>query len=180
MKTCLININTRLEYLDDVKQLYLNSFPIEERRPWDDIEYMINVPHEKYFMWVVIEDCQFAGFIAWWELERFRYVEHFAVAKSMRRNGIGSRAIRRFCCADSTPVVLEVELPNRGEIACRRIEFYERNGFVSQCEFNYVQPAYEKGLPEVSLMLMVENNEGNKINLEKIASQIHRYVYKKG
>lgn len=167
-------------HIDEIKALYYESFPEEERRDWCDIVDMINQNHQHYNINVVTIDGRFAGFISWWDFGTFRYVEHFAIKEEMRGKEIGGRSIKDFLEMQSSSVVLEVELPSVGEIASRRIGFYTRHGFNAMTEFKYVQPPYAPNLPEVPMLLMLAANNNETIGISEIAKQIHRYVYKKG
>lgn len=180
MKLKLININNAPMYIDEIKQLYIKSFPEEERREWNDIVCMIEKKNIFFNMYVIIFDGDYVGFITWWNFMSFRYVEHFAIKEELRDKNIGSRSICKFCKMQSSPVVLEVELPTLGEFAYRRIKFYERNGFIAHHEYKYLQPPYAANLPEIPLLLMSWSAK-NKIEcIDEIAEQIHLYVYKKG
>ncbi len=160
----------------DVEMLYYNSFPVEERRPWEGVLTMLSQKDSPYNIYVILRDDAFAGFISWWKLGRFVYIEHFAVEMEMRGDGVGSKSLRRFVDAVQMPVVLEVELPQRGEAARRRIAFYSRNGFTAHPHFDYIQPSYGAGLPLVPLMLMTAGNEG-LLDLKQVAHQLHSVVY---
>lgn len=180
MELKLLNKTFAKCVIDDIKTLYHESFPEEERRNWCDIVDMINKDHLYYNVYVItINDC-FAGFISWWNFGTFRYVEHFAVKEKMRGKGIGGCSIKTFVEMQSSAVVLEVELPSVGVMARRRIGFYERHGFNALEKFEYVQPPYASGLPAVPMMLMLTTNNNETIDIAEIAKQIHRYVYKKG
>lgn len=137
-----------------MRELYHLSFPPEERRQWDEIvRFTADRSHPLNFA-LVTRRGEAVGFITWWRFRHFRYVEHFAVSQAVRGGGIGAAAIKRFVSSGPDPVVLEVELPTEGEMAQRRIRFYERCGFTSHPEYTYIQPPYAEGLSEVPLMLM--------------------------
>ena len=78
------------------------------------------------------ENGKVLGFLNFWELSDFVYLEHFAVDKNLRGKGLGSELIRKLSeiCAGKT-IVLEAEPPELNEFSSRRIEFYRRLGFVS-------------------------------------------------
>ncbi len=179
MEIKLTDISELKDLLPQVKELYLSSFPVEERREWESIAEILADASSPYRMTAILADGEFGGFITSWNLDGIVYVEHFAVALSMRGGGIGGAAVREFVARSSFPVVLEVELPESGAMACRRIEFYRRNGFTACAEYEYIQPPYSAGLPEVPLMLMHSPTGGVSLDLDEITRQIHRNVYKK-
>ncbi len=141
---------------DDMKRaerLYLESFPPEERRPWAQIAHPRKSAGPELLM---ISDSagEFAGFMTIWRFPEFIYVEHFAIEPSRRGTGIGGEAISLLTARETLPVVLEVERPDpEFPLTEKRIQFYARNGF-KILPFNYIQPPYAPGLPEVPLMLM--------------------------
>lgn len=144
--------------LEEIKGLYFASFPEDERRPWESIVDMVNNGFS-YFNMIIARDCEtgkMLGFYTIWRFPQAFYVEHFAVSFECRNRGIGSsilRNIKEF--SGNSPVVVEVELPDKGTDAVKRIDFYKRNGFEALEEFPYYQPPYRPDLEEVPLMLMV-------------------------
>lgn len=177
MEINLIDIRDLKWQIDSVKSLYLTAFPPEERRPWDDIESMLENGGQPYEMYVINCNRVFAGFISYWRFDDFIYVEHFAVESSYRGQGVGTESIRIFVSLDTRPIVLEVEPKASSEMAGRRIDFYLRCGFDAHHDYPYEQPPYAPELPSVPLMLMTYGNK--KLNLDKTMSQIYQYVYKK-
>lgn len=159
-----------------VKKVYYNSFPIEERRAWKNIEYLLSLDDSLYHIDVIFYDKQFVGFISWWAFADFCYVEHFAIDSLNRERGMGTRAVSQFIKDKKKLIVLEVELPGRDEMARRRIAFYMRNGFVAHDNFEYIQPSYGDGLPQVPMMLMTAGVLAN-VDLEFISQQLHEVVY---
>lgn len=159
------------------KEIYLNSFPAEERRDWDCLmDFAVNKSHPLSF-YEIMWHGERIGFITAWSMPcEWTYIEHFAVSEKFRGHGIGKCAVEMFCAVNDK-VVLEVELPECGESAQRRIAFYERCGFTPQTVFEYVQPSYGAGLPEVPMMLMTYG--GSVDSLEKVAGQMKRIVYGK-
>lgn len=173
----LKNIRFCRRSMIQTKKLYYNSFPPEERRAWNDIERRLSVEKSPYNIEVILNGGEFAGFISWWQFADFCYVEHFAIEPAMRGMKIGARAISQFIENRTNPIVLEVELPESGEMARRRIEFYLRNGFVAHSDFDYIQPSYGEGLPLVPMMLMTAGASAN-VNLKHISQQLHEVVYR--
>lgn len=159
-----------------VKKVYYNSFPIEERRAWGNIESLLVSEDSPYNIDAIFHEGQFIGFISWWAFADFCYVEHFAIDSLNRERGMGTRAVSQFIKDKKKLIVLEVELPGRDEMARRRIAFYMRNGFVAHDNFEYIQPSYGDGLPQVPMMLMTAGVLAN-VDLEFISQQLHEVVY---
>ena len=71
------------------------------------------------------------------------------------------------------PVVLEVELPEEGEMAKRRIGFYKRHGFKEYPEFHYIQPPYSPDLSSLEMMIMASA----EIDPGHIRDLLYGFVY---
>lgn len=141
--------------LSQIHSLYMDSFPETERRPWDSVKELISNSSPFYSLYAVTMADTFIGFISVWKLPRATYIEHFAVVADMRSKGIGGTVLNQIIeDAGNEPIVVEVELPDSGQDAPRRIAFYERHGFSAMSDFLYFQPPYAKGLPDVQMMLM--------------------------
>lgn len=160
--------------LKELKKIYMKAFPPEERRDWDDIMSRSHSIGSPMSMTMVMMGNSPAGFITSWNLGNFVYIEHFVIDPMLRNRGIGIKALREFCTAANMPVVLEVERASAGETARRRIRFYERLNFHPYRDFNYIQPPYAPGLPEVPLMLM---STSKSLNPEEISLKLHKIVY---
>lgn len=162
--------NPAPEFLDAAEQLYLESFPPEERRPWGDIVSGPAGPELR----LIFRDGAFAGIITTWDLGTWTYVEHFAIMPYMRGGGIGGLVLERLAGMDEKPLLLEVERPGDGNpMASRRIEFYRRNGF-ALLDYDYIQPPYAPGLPEVPLRLMCTDPA---TDAETATRALHTQVY---
>lgn len=130
------------------------SFPACERRNFDEqfAEFQ-RIP----FRSMVLEDSEnplkILGFMNYWELSGFVYLEHFAVAREFRRHGIGGQLMKRLRETHDIPVILEVEPPETSDYAVRRIKFYENLGFFAN-DYEYYQPPYRADEVPVRLILM--------------------------
>jgi ribosomal protein S18 acetylase RimI-like enzyme len=131
-------------------ELYLRSFPREERRGLRTQRGIMDNP--RYHFEVVTQGATPVGIVLWWEFADVRYVEHLATAPGLRGQGLGGRVLRRFTARSEVPVLLEVEHP-ADEVSRRRVGFYERAGFVPS-DRPYSHPPYRRGGERVPLMLM--------------------------
>lgn len=174
MSVTTLNITDPALIPVELRTLYFDSFPPEERRSWESIMELTDDRSSPFSMTVILRDGMTAGFITWWRLGGARYVEHFAIIPAMRGGGLGGEAIRNFVAADPMPVILEVEPSGSNDMADRRIAFYERCGFTGHRDFKYIQPPYSPGLPEVPLMLMTSDKS---VDLGTTAGEIRRRVY---
>lgn len=161
----------------NIRELYLNSFPADERRPWEAVA-KLSTGHSDFHFTLIISRHRTVGFITWWRLDKAVYVEHFAVFPDLRSSGIGSGALDKFCKFHApSMIILEVEPESDGEMARRRINFYKRCHFELHPEIDYIQPPYAPGLKPVRLMLMTY---GSGPDLTEVAADIHRRVYGAG
>jgi len=153
------------------QSLYTNSFPPEERRPWQQIADTASMP---CLYGLYTADGSFAGLITVWNFDRYAYVEHFAVDPVRRSGGIGAKAIAALRQKLGIPVVLEVEpLDHPDPMAPRRIAFYQRCGF-TLLDHPYIQPPYAPGLPSVPLCLMTTDPT---LDPSDITHTLHTQVY---
>lgn len=162
--------------LAKVHTLYHNSFPKEERRPWELLTNLINTQFPYFKLLVAYDETGcFMGFMTMWRLPRAMYVEHLATEPDVRGKGIGGElidyAIKE---AGNQPLVVEVELPESGPEAPRRIAFYKRHGFEPMDDFTYFQPPYAPGLPDVQLLLMTTRQLDDPT---EFVIQLHTIVY---
>lgn len=169
----LIPIVSNSSILHCVRELYESSFPAEERRPWQELVTLLD--NEKRFsMLAITADGFFVGFMTLWQLSTTVYGEHFAVVPELRGAGIGGVVLDTLLPRLMKPFVGEVEPPETGPIARRRIEFYARHGLHTFPDFYYLQPPYAPGLPSVRLLLI--SNSPN-LDLQATAAEIHHIVY---
>ena len=138
-------------YFDYCWALYEDAFPAVERRA---LPYHLETLECVDFRFeLILCGGEPIGFFGWWELDSFRYVEHFATSPEVRGRGYGEAALREFVQESDKMVILEVELPAE-EMARRRIGFYERLGFCTN-PHPYAHPSYhDRNAAFVELMIM--------------------------
>jgi GNAT superfamily N-acetyltransferase len=155
--------------LDELRRIYMTSFPPEERRPWCDIiaPKRTDCPQ----LHAIHSNGQSVGLITLWRFEKFTYVEHFALAEEVRGHGIGGQVLDRLIKGEVHPIVVEVERGDSAD-AQRRIRFYEGHGFQLSA-YDYIQPAYAPELPSVPLWLMCTQ----PLDATMVAQTLHREVY---
>ena len=102
---------------------------------------------------------------------------------SLRGRGVGARVVGALLddnmrgqlgLQPGTPLVLEVELPEKSEEATRRVGFYRRCGLHDMADFPYYQPPYTYGLPDVPMMLMTS---APLSDAEGFVIMLHNLVY---
>ncbi|MCD8032015.1 MAG: GNAT family N-acetyltransferase [Bacteroides sp.] len=156
-----------------MEDLLVASFPIDEYRELPALrEY---TDHKKHFYNTVVLDENIpVGFITYWDLNDFFYIEHFAIDPARRNGGYGKQVLELLQQTLNKPIILEVELPTE-EIARRRIAFYERQHFILWNN-EYVQPPYRTGSKQIPMYVMVSG----RLSPEKfpaVQAAIYQEVY---
>jgi ribosomal protein S18 acetylase RimI-like enzyme len=156
----------------DVAELYVQAFPPEERRNLPAQQVLLN---NGALRLALLEDGGvYAGFVFYWQLTDFVFIEHFAIAPGLRGSGIGSGVMRLMERAHPC-IVLEVEPPHSDD-AVRRIRFYEGLGFKAYA-YPYLQPPYQAGGAPLNMLLMQKGMSPGEHTFTKINSEIYLEVY---
>jgi GNAT superfamily N-acetyltransferase len=158
-----------------IKNLYVDSFPENERREFHELESQIHIPENEIY--TIAREGDTLGFISIWNFSDFVFIEHFAINSDYRGQGIGSVTIKLIIGNFSKPFVLEVEPPT-DEVSTKRVEFYNRLGFRLVEKF-YMQPSYDGVKPEVELRLMYTADNLRDEWLNNCVSLIRTKVYGK-
>lgn len=160
---------------DKIFKLMEASFPKEEFRNYEGQKSLLDNP--KYSIIARFSGSEnLIGFISFWSLEGFNFIEHFAVSPSQRGQGTGSKMLKEFIKSSGKSIVLEVE-PPENEIAERRIGFYERNGFLLNT-FDYYQKPLRPECSETKLYLMSYPKKLSNKEFEHVKNEIYSNVYK--
>lgn len=155
-------------------KLYEDAFPEEERR---DFKTHCRVLRNKMFHSEILTYYdKFAGIFFWWDFGAMRYIEHFAIDPALRGLGLGSDLINEYTGESDVPVFLEVEIPD-DNIKLRRIEFYERSGFVLN-RHEYFQPPYREGGSPLRLYLMTYPEGIDEQQVRLICRICHPVLFK--
>ncbi|MBR6825133.1 MAG: GNAT family N-acetyltransferase [Oscillospiraceae bacterium] len=168
------------------------SFPIEEYRPYEG--QLALLEREEYALWGATLPCKSSklqgftqskgagtqqedlhGFLAVWNLKEFLFLEHFAVRKDCRNSGLGARLLQELQKCYQLPVILEVEPPIDG-LSCRRVGFYERNGFFLN-PYPYTQPSLGLGREPIPLQLMSSLAPLTEVEFRSARDTLYEKVY---
>jgi len=159
---------------DSFFELMSEAFPSIERRSYEgqkkllcDDSYNIIIDND--------EDGNIRAFIANWEFNDFSFIEHFAVDRKMRGNGMGISMLEDYLKRFNKPIFLEVELPEN-DISMRRIEFYKRLGFHLN-NFEYLQPPLQKQHDFLPLKVMSYPRSVNEIEFMNFKNVVYDKVY---
>lgn len=158
-----------------IKDLYEEAFPKAEKRPWD-WQLALIAAGKIQILRIVKEEEYFAGFVFYWKLPAFNFVEHFAIHADARGGGAGTQVMQLLEKKLGT-IVLEVE-PPATEQAIRRIKFYERLGYQTFPD-TYEQPSYYPESGPLTLCLMYKGFPPAAANFQQVKDQLYKYVYTK-
>lgn len=162
------------EYFLRLFEILEYSFPKSERRGSEEHFSEFKKPA---FRSMVLDDGTMSGFMNFWILDGFIYLEHFAVAKEMRGQGLGAYLMDELKkISGGLPIILEAEPPEINDTASRRVRFYERLGFVLN-GYKYLQPPYNDGEQPLPLAIMSFPNALSRDGFLRIRSELYRGAY---
>lgn len=170
----LLPVSNSLELNDDIKLIYEDAFPSDERREWLEISELIQNPN--FIIYRIFINDELIGLISVWNLTHFIFIEHFAIRQNLRGKSLGKQVINQVISENDKTVIVEVEEPIN-DTAKRRIAFYERLGFVVYSGI-YYQPPYSAEKNKVKMLLMSYPNLLTTIEFTEVKLLIYRIVYK--
>ncbi|MBF9254437.1 GNAT family N-acetyltransferase [Pontibacter sp. 172403-2] len=164
------------QHMDALGQLYLASFPKQERRILDQLRQLLPEQDMHIHAWML--DGAVAGLSIHWPFEDFLFLEHLAIVPALRGQKLGHQVVQWLLEQAKGPLVLETEC-STDEASRRRIAFYERQGLVLHTSFAYRQPPYRKGGSPVPMHLMTGKIPVAASGLHNIAATIRQRVYER-
>ena len=162
-------------YVDTIQPWYEDSFPIDERRSFNELTSLLSCPD--MHLCAVVSQEKPVGFILYWQWDDIVFVEHFAIDPDQRGKQFGEQALAHLLQVESRYLLLEVERPD-DEISQRRVGFYERQGFVLN-PFDYVQPPYQPGKAAIPMRLMSVPAIANQADFDSLSALIKVRVYER-
>ncbi len=157
-----------------IYEIMEQSFPKEEYRPYEG--QLALMERECYRIYgEETSTGALRGFMAVWELGEYCFLEHFAVSFVERNGGLGTAMLRELGELYSVPICLEVE-PPKDELTCRRVGFYQRNGFYLN-PFPYEQPSLGPGRSPVPLQLMTTGKPLSREAFHCLMETLYTHVY---
>ena len=123
-------IDENTKNLEDIKQLYMDAFPFEERIPF---YIMVLVGNDRGVEFLSIyDDDTWLGFIHTLVGEKLSYIFYFAIDGGLRQSGYGSKIIREYKkIHPKLSLAIEPIEEDSDNIKQRKksLAFYEKNGF---------------------------------------------------
>lgn len=161
---------TSQENKEKIYNSYCSSFPEDERRNEKDFWDLFNNPNTEILF--IFNEENFIGYLIIWKFPQFIFIEHFEVFEEFRGQKLGSKILETLHKKHQN-IILETEPAILNQIAERRVNFYQRNGY-SILKKNYIQPKYSEEKNNLELWLM-----GTFVpeNLEQSISEIYKIVY---
>ena len=175
--------NTTYSYKEPMSRGYFSrlfeiieySFPETEHR--SEEEHFDEFKRQTFRSMVLDDDGTIMGFMNYWELDGFVYLEHFAVAKEFRKNGLGTYLMNELKkISGSRPLILEAEPPGQSETAAHRVSFYERLGFYLNSH-KYFQPPYSSDEQPLPLSIMSYPDPLSSADFIRIRNELYRGAY---
>ncbi|MFH1367141.1 MAG: GNAT family N-acetyltransferase [Patescibacteria group bacterium] len=154
--------------------IYQDSFPEEVKR--NRINQIRVFKDKKYHFDGVYKNKKMVAIFAYWRLNTGDFIEHFAVKKSLRRQGLGREVIRQFIRQAKRKIIIEVEKEDIKKSA-RLIRFYRRLGFKLN-KYVYCMPPYKKGGRPIPFYIMTYSKAINKKEFLRARHEIYKTVYK--
>ncbi|MEA5085360.1 MAG: GNAT family N-acetyltransferase [Lachnospiraceae bacterium] len=164
-------IRADISDFDTIFEIMDNAFPNTEMRTYQEQKKIFEIPQ-----YSVLMNEEKTAFIAQWDFNEAVYIEHFAVMDSMRGKGTGKNMLTKFLNVSNGKVFLEVE-PPEGEIARRRIGFYEKAGFVLN-QYYYLQPPYRQNEESIELKIMTMGEPIDQKQFDEYKKLLYSHVYK--
>ena len=161
------------EYFSRLFEIIEYSFPETEHRSED--EHFDEFKRHTFRSMVLDDDGAIMGFMNYWELDGFVYLEHFAVARELRKNGLGTYLMEELKKISGT-IILEAEPPEQSGTAARRVGFYERLGFYLN-RYKYFQPPYSSGEQPLPLSIMSYPDSLSRAEFVRIRNELYRGAY---
>jgi hypothetical protein len=194
--------NDNLFYLDQVFELYDQSFPLEVREPHNiflqSLKYATKAYPNNFRLLVGLSGKALVSFATGHYLADVNtgFVVYIATNPLFRTNGIGTKTLLKIeeilnkdavLAGNSSlrAMILETESPNWAETVIDREEclkrngFFQKNGYKQYLEMEYVQPPLHNDDKSIPLNLFMKVKEKDYLNNEEVRNIIHTIYQEK-
>jgi len=141
--------NQNNKYFEKAWQIYEDSFPQEEKRTLKEQLKLFN--KKSFTMLCYVEDEIVLAILFYWQIQRYTYLEHFAVNSTQRGRSYGSKILQEFI-DNNQNIILEIE-PIIDEITKKRLDFYERFDFRVNTHIHFQVP-FRKNDQKLKLLFL--------------------------
>lgn len=160
---------------DSAFSIMEEAFPSTEIRTYDGQKDLFE--DEFYHLYGVIkEPNKVLAIVAIWDLNHFLFIEHLAVNKLYRNEGLGAQILQNIKKQWKKNILLEVEPPITMQ-SKRRVDFYERQEFYRN-DYPYEQPPLRVGNPEIPLQIMTYPTKISEKEFKDYKKILYKVVYK--
>ena len=144
---CISDIDFELTW-----QTYSSSFPVYEKRLLNSHKEAL--ADSRFFANSVYDKGKYIGFIFYWILDSYIFIEHFAIKENYRNMNYGSKIIGKLISENARfTLLLEID-PPEDEISRRRLSFYSRLGFKNNDQIIHRIPSFQKNLGSYNLNIL--------------------------
>lgn len=160
-----------------IETLYLESFPAQERLPFEVLHLGARPSGIYYKLEKVMIDDRCVGLMSSVESSSFILLFYIATLPTVRGGGIGVQLLEalKLRCSTERPLIAEVEYVT-DDITRRRVGFYERNDLTIQ-PYNYTMPDQTNPNQSVALHIMAWPTELTPSQFEAINESLLHQVY---
>lgn len=172
----LIQLDGVSKYKDICKKIYEESFPVYER--WNFEEIILRQKESSCRVYAVLDDDKVIGIYVPWHFGTFIFIEYIAIDKYSRGKNYGSIVLKEILDSAKKMIVIEVEPKESNDMAKKRIEWYERFGFIMSDE-KYAMPSLEnlENLTFVNMKIM-STRSISKEEFLNIKNTLYKEIYK--
>jgi GNAT superfamily N-acetyltransferase len=172
----------------EVTDLYLLSFPLNERRDFDFLLEGLRLGNYQMLVYLKEKSVYGLSFVYFPEHEPFALLDYFAIILEKQGIGVGSQCflelVHRMQC-EGRSLLMEVEDPTVGtnkDEKEKRIRFYERNGARMLEKYDYYLPDLSGHGEPTPMKLMIAPSEPqiSRKKLIQFIKLIFKELYLKG
>lgn len=153
-------------------EIYQDSFPEDEKR---DKVGQIKIMKKKEYNIELYKENGVVGFITYWDIGDYTYIDHLAIKREYRNKGYGTKLLN-LVKKRGEKFILEVE-PPINELTKKRVKFYTNNGFFLN-EYNYTQRPLKENGNSIKLDLMTYPKKETTEKLIELDNKLKDIVYK--
>jgi GNAT superfamily N-acetyltransferase len=169
---------------EQFKNIYLNAFPANERRPVEQLLIDLNSGNYSIYLYLVEEKVVAIASIYTQKNHKLTLLDYFAVEAEQRGKGLGGvffRGLVEVISGFNKTLLLEVEDPAFGgefEQKKKRVQFYQKNGAALITNYNYILPDLDGMGQRTPMKIMIAPASAiNSRDLEYFISGIFENLY---
>lgn len=170
--------NTEDNLYDQAIEIYIDSFPPNERQCLDVIKHRINQGTSELYIGLLRDEVVSIGLLWDFKGSEFVLLDYMAVKKKYRNMGIGSLFVqfaKHIVHERNKTIFLESEHPGFGENKDerkKRILFYIRNGLLVLDKFIYMLPPLDNKTPTQMILMISSGTSENMLSHQSVHNLI--------